>query len=272
MAQHSLERLNVILIGSGNVATNIGIALQDAEAEITQVYSQDVANAKILARTLAKKSKVSKPKVLTNLSKIDKRPSLIIIAVKDSAIEGIVKQLNVNDGIVVHTSGNVSLDVLKKFNQYGVLYPLQTFSKGRITDFSNVPMCIEGSDVSTLQSLMTVAESLSDCVYNLNSKQRAGAHLAAVFANNFTNHIYAVAEKLLNEQKLPFDLIRPLIDETAVKVMDISPIAAQTGPAIRKDNNVMKSHLVNLKKHPELKKMYALFSAEILKTAKKKIK
>jgi predicted short-subunit dehydrogenase-like oxidoreductase (DUF2520 family) len=263
MPENSLQRLRVILLGSGNVATNLGEALKEADAEIVQVYSRNKANAKVLAKKL-------KAKVLTDITKIDKRPALIIIAVKDDAIPALVKKMKVTEGIVVHTSGSVSMDVLKKFEQYGVFYPLQTFSKNRKKEFSIVPICIEGSDISTLHSLMNVAETLSDCVYNLDSKQRQAAHLAAVFANNFTNHIYAIAEDLLNEQKLPFDLIRPLIDETAVKVMELSPAEAQTGPAVRKDTKVMNAQIALLKKHPELKKLYNEMSAGIIKRSRKK--
>lgn len=263
MPENSLQRLRIILLGAGNVATNLGLALKAADAEIVQVYSRKVANAKILAKKL-------KAKVLTDISKIDKRPALIIIAVKDDAIPALVKKLNAKGGIVVHTSGSISIDVLKKFEQYGVFYPLQTFSKNREKDFSIVPICIEGSDVSTLHSLMNVAETLSDCVYHLDSKQRQAAHLAAVFANNFTNHIYAIAEDLLNEQKLPFDLIRPLIDETALKIMEHAPAEAQTGPAIRKDTKVMNAQLLLLKKHPELKKLYNEMSAGIIKRSRRK--
>lgn len=263
--KNSLQRLRVILIGSGNVASNLGRALLAADTEIVQVYSRKAANAKALAKKL-------KAKVLSDLSKMDKRPSLIIIAVKDDAIEGIVKKINVNDGIVVHTSGTVSMDVLKKFTQYGVFYPLQTFSKDRKTEFSNVPMCLEGSDVSTLKSLMNIAETLSECVYNLDTKQRQAAHLAAVFANNFTNHMYSIAEEILNESKLPFDLIRPLIDETALKVMDDFPANTQTGPAARKDTKVMTKQIALLKKQPELKELYNEISQSIIKRTSRKKK
>jgi predicted short-subunit dehydrogenase-like oxidoreductase (DUF2520 family) len=265
MPEQPLQRLRVILIGSGNVASNLGRALLAADTEIVQVYSRKAANAKALAKKL-------KAKALTDLSKMDKRPALIIIAVKDDAIDAIVKKIKDNDGIVVHTSGSVSIDALKKFNQYGVLYPLQTFSKDRKVDFSNVPMCLEASDVSTLKSLMNIAETLSECVYNLDSKQRQAAHLAAVFANNFTNHMYAIAESLLNENKLPFDLIRPLIDETALKVMDDFPANTQTGPAVRKDTKVMTRQLALLKKHPELKELYNEVSKSIIKRAVRKKK
>jgi predicted short-subunit dehydrogenase-like oxidoreductase (DUF2520 family) len=265
MPENSLQRLRVILIGSGNVASNIGHALLAADTEIVQVYSRKAGNAKALAKKL-------KAKAISDLSKIDKHPALIIIAVKDDAIEGVAKKLKLNDGIVVHTSGSVSIDVLKKFSQYGVLYPLQTFSKNRLADFSNVPMCLEGSDISTLKSLMNIAETLSECVYHLDTKQRQAAHLAAVFANNFTNHMYTIAEELLNENKLPFDLIRPLIDETAVKVMDDFPRNTQTGPAARKDTKVMTRQMAMLKKDPELKKLYNEISASIIKKSARRKK
>ncbi|MDQ3112472.1 MAG: DUF2520 domain-containing protein [Bacteroidota bacterium] len=265
MPEKELQRLRVILIGSGNVASNLGQALIAADTEIVQVYSRKIANAKALAKKL-------KAKVITDLSKIDKRPALIIIAVKDDAIEAVVKKLKANDGIVVHTSGSVSMDVLKKFEQHGVFYPLQTFSKDRTVDFSNVPICIEGSDTSTLLSLTTVAETLSECVYNLDSKQRQAAHLAAVFANNFTNHIYSISEEILNEHKLPFDLIRPLIDETALKVMDDFPRNTQTGPAARKDTKVMTKQRAMLKKYPQAQKLYNEISADIIKKSSGKKK
>lgn len=258
-----LQRLRVILIGSGNVATHLGHALLAAGAEIIQVYSRKPANAKALAKKL-------KAKPLTDLSKTDKRPALVVIAVKDDAIAAVVKKIKVGEGIVVHTSGSVPMNVLKKFGQYGVFYPLQTFSKNRKIDFGNIPVCIEANDTSTLLSLTTIAETLSDCVYNLDSEQRQAAHLAAVFANNFTNHLYAVSEQILNEQKLPFDLIRPLIDETALKVMDDFPENTQTGPAARKDTAVIKKQAALLKKHPQLKKLYLDLSQSILKKSSRK--
>jgi predicted short-subunit dehydrogenase-like oxidoreductase (DUF2520 family) len=258
-----LQRLRVILIGSGNVATHLGHALLEAGAEIVQVYSRKSANANALAKKL-------KAKPLSDLSKTDKRPALIVIAVKDDAIAAVVKKLNVAEGIVVHTSGSVPMSTLKKFDQHGVLYPLQTFSKNRKISFENIPVCIEANDTSTLLSLTTIAETLSDCVYNLDSEQRQSAHLAAVFANNFTNHLYSVSEQILNEKKLPFDLIRPLIDETALKVMDDFPENTQTGPAARKDTKVIQKQAALLKKNPLLKKLYLELSQSILKNSSRK--
>lgn len=263
MPNTSLQRLKVILIGSGNVALHLGESLLAADAEIVQVYSPNISHAKALANKL-------KAKAISSLAKIDADHSLIILAVKDDAIADIVKKLKVSDGIVVHTSGNTPMDVLKKFPQYGILYPLQTFSKNRIVDFRNVPVCIEGSDVSTLMSLSNVAETISDCVYHLDSKQREAAHLAAVFANNFTNHMYSIAEDILAKHKLPFELLRPLIAETAEKIQKMSPSESQTGPALRNDKLVMKKQIALLEKNANLQDIYKAISAGIVKKAKSK--
>jgi predicted short-subunit dehydrogenase-like oxidoreductase (DUF2520 family) len=263
MPDQSLQPLKVVLIGSGNVATHLGTALKAAGSEITTVHSRNAASAKLLAKKLGAKA-------TTSLSRIGKSPSFIVIAVKDDAIASVVKALNVKESIVVHTSGTTPMSVLKKFPQYGVFYPLQTFSKSLEPDFSDIPVCIEAGDTSTLLSLSTIAETISESVYNLDSAQRERVHLAAVFANNFTNHLYAVAEDLLNEEGLPFDLLRPLISETALKVLDHSPAEAQTGPAVRNDRKVMQRHLSLLGKRPDLQLMYKEFSAAIQKRAKKK--
>ena len=260
MPTNSLQRLKVILIGSGNVALQLGESLLKADAEIAQVYSQHLSHAKALAKKL-------KAKAISSLSKMDTDHSLIILAVKDDAIESIVKKIKVSDGIVVHTSGSIPMDVLKKFPQYGIIYPLQTFSKSRKVDFTAIPVCIEASDVGTLMSLSNVAETISDYVYHLDSKQREAAHLAAVFANNFTNHMYAIAEDILLKHKLPFDLLRPLILETAEKVQTLSPSESQTGPALRNDKSVLKKQL-SLIKNPALKKMYSEISSGISKKKK----
>jgi predicted short-subunit dehydrogenase-like oxidoreductase (DUF2520 family) len=257
------NRLRVILIGSGNVAAILGEALLKAGAEIVQVYDRKIENAKLLAKKI-------KAKAIADLSKIDNKPALIVIAVKDDAINAIVGKIKMNDGIVVHTSGSINMNVLKKFRQHGIIYPLQTFSKSRKINLENVPICIEGNDVDTLFSLTNIAETISDCVYHLDSKQREAVHLAAVFANNFTNHLYSIAEDLLKENKLPFDLIRPLIAETAAKVQELLPAEAQTGPALRNDKLVMKKQLSLLQKHPGLKKIYSEMSSGISGKVKKK--
>ena len=259
----SANNLRVILIGSGNVATILGEALLKAGVEIVQVYDRKIQQAATLAKKLSAKA-------IDDLSRVDHKPALIIIAVKDDAIPGIVKKIKVHDGIVVHTSGSVGMNVLKKFPQYGIFYPLQTFTSGRKISLENVPICLEAGDYETLFSLSNIAESISTQVYHLDSKQREAVHLAAVFANNFTNCMYAIAEEIVDKNNLPFDILRPLIAETAKKVQSMSPVEAQTGPAMRNDKLVLKKQLSLFKKHPELKKIYVSISSEIAKKAKAK--
>ncbi len=256
-----LRPLRVTILGSGNVATHFGEALRNAGAEIVQVYSRKLVHAQELAKQL----KAQATDKLTSLADAD----VYLIAVKDDALPGIVKKIKKQNGIVLHTSGGLSLDVLGQFPNRGVLYPLQTLSKGRKIDMADVPLCIEAGDHITLASLDEIAGAMSDKVYRLSSEQRQAAHLSAVFACNFTNRLYAIAEDLLKEHKLPFDLLRPLILETAAKVQQLSPAAAQTGPALRNDRIVMDKHLALLKGHPELKKIYRKLSKSIHNAGKK---
>jgi predicted short-subunit dehydrogenase-like oxidoreductase (DUF2520 family) len=256
-----LRPLHVTLLGSGNVATHFGEALRAAGAEIQQVYSRKLVHARALAKQLDAKATDK----LASVADAD----VYLIAVKDDALPGIVKRFKKQNGIVLHTSGGLSLDVLAQFPNRGVLYPLQTLSKSRKIDLADVPLCIEAGDHITLASLDEIAGAMSDHVYHLSSAQRQAAHLSAVFACNFTNQLYAIAEELLKEQKLPFDLLRPLILETAAKVQQLSPAAAQTGPALRNDRTVMEKHLALLKGHPELKKIYRKLSKRIHTAGKK---
>ncbi|HTL81485.1 MAG TPA: Rossmann-like and DUF2520 domain-containing protein [Bacteroidia bacterium] len=257
-----MNNLRCTLIGSGNVATHLGIALYDSGIDIVQVYSRKIANAKVLAKGV-------KAKAVSDLKKISANTDVFIIAVNDDAIASVVKKLNVKEGIVMHTSGSVSIDVLKKFEQYGVFYPLQTFSKAKQVVMSDVPVCVEGNDQHTLYSISNIASVISDFVYALDSDQRAVAHLAAVFANNFSNHLYHIADDLLKHKDLPFDLIRPLILETAIKVLDHSPAESQTGPAKRNDKKVIAKHLALLKKFPQYKKIYSDLTSAISSQRKK---
>ncbi|MBI3509840.1 MAG: DUF2520 domain-containing protein [Bacteroidetes bacterium] len=259
-----MKDLRCALIGSGNVATHLGIALHRAGVRITCVYSRNGAHARTLAAKVHSKA-------VTKISGINEA-DVFLIAVKDDAISAIAKKLNVNDGIVLHTSGSVGIDVLKKFNQHGVLYPLQSLSVNRNIHLEDVPMCIEANDKSTLLSVSNIASVLSDFVYELDSHQRAAAHLAAVFANNFSNHMYHIADSILEEHDLPFDLVRPLILETAMKVLDHSPAASQTGPASRNDKHVISRHLASLKKNPALRKIYFDITKNIAAQKKKRKK
>ena len=250
----------VVLIGAGNVATHLGRALHKAGFRIVQVYSPG-------ARTAKKLAKEFNAQAVGQLSAVVDRAGLYVLAVKDDALASVVTELDVKSGIVLHTAGAVDAALLKDTAKHtGVMYPLQTFSKERRVRMKQVPLCIEAGDKKTLKTLHGIASRISKNVHVLSSAQRRAAHLSAVFANNFSNHCYVIAAELLKENGLSFELLRPLIEETAAKAQVIPPGSAQTGPAKRGDKAVMKKHLELLKKHPQWKKLYELMSEDIGKT------
>lgn len=258
--------IKISIIGSGNLATQLGLALYEEGYLISQVYSRNKKNASVLSKKL-------KAEAITNLKNLSQDSTIYIIAVKDDAIEAVVKQLKLlhrsplgKDQIVVHTSGSVSMDVLKKSSKnYGVFYPLQTFSKEKKTDFKTVPICIEANNNNTSTTLEYFAKSISSNVKKVNSEQRKKIHLAAVFACNFSNHMFAIAEQLLAKDKLSLHLLKPLIEETAKKIKENKPSKVQTGPAVRNDKKTMDAHLKLLSKEKDLQKIYELISKSIAK-------
>lgn len=255
------SKKNIVIIGSGNVATHMGLAIKKAGHTVLQVYSPNKNNATSLAKKLAAEA-------IDDLSKIDISAAIFIIAVKDDAIKKVAQALTLKDNIVIHTSGSTEMDVLKNTSgNYGVIYPLQTFSKKSLLNFTNVPLFIEANNNKVATALKSFANSLSKKVYTANSVKRQYIHLAAVFACNFTNHMYSCAEIIAAEQNIPFDTFTPLIEETAKKIRTNSPLKSQTGPAIRSDKKTMKFQEKLLKDKPELKKLYKLISKNIKKSA-----
>ena len=251
----------IVLVGAGNLATQLGKALKNAGLNVTQVYSRTEKSARELAGLLDCPF-TTEP---ADLSASD----LYIVSVKDDAIETVIKQLRVNDSILVHTAGSVPMEILEKYAvKYGVFYPLQTFSKNRDIDFSTIPICLEASSAVVFNELRLLAGKLSETVRSVNSEERKILHLAAVFTCNFVNHFYHLGDYFLQEKKLDFDLLKPLILETAQKVMGMKPVDAQTGPAIRFDETIIKKHLDLLSDEPELKKIYSFVSESIYRTQK----
>ncbi len=248
--------MNIFILGSGNVAWHLSVALKNAGHHIDGVYSRNINHAEELAQKLGTKA-------FDQLENISSDSDLYIISVSDKAIEPIARNLLVNKP-VVHTSGSVAMHVLAKFAQYGVFYPLQTFSRERIVDLKKVPFCIESNTPELFNVLEKLALDISDIVVPMSSEKRMQCHLAAVFANNFVNHFYTHAKKILNENQLSFDLIKPLIRETALKAIEIGPEHAQTGPARRGDQNVLQYHM-ELLSDESLKKMYSFVSDSIMK-------
>jgi len=251
--------MRISLIGSGNVATHLGAAFKNAGHKIVQVYSRSIDHATLLAYHLG-----AAP--TTDLASLNPETDVFIIAVKDDAIAAVARELTQYQKLIVHTSGSTDLAALSGLtSNAGVLYPLQTLSANKEVDFSLVPLCVEGADNYITDKLEKLAHTVSKSVYRVNSAQRKTLHLAAVFACNFPNYLYTIAQQLVEQSGLGFELLRPLILETAQKVQDAFPAGVQTGPAIRNDETTMAAHLQLLDSSPQLKELYALLSQAIIK-------
>ena len=253
----------VTLIGAGNLATQMGKALLKAGVKIIQVYSRTEEAARELAAVLDTD--------YTNESeKINLSADLVLVAVKDDAIESILAKLECRQVKIAHTAGSVPLNVLEGYSDHcGVFYPLQTFSKSREVNFREIPVCVEANSAEMLHELKDLAMKISENVCEINSTEREILHLSAVFTCNFVNHFYFLGADLLKENNLSFNLLKPLILETAAKVMELNPYAAQTGPAIRYDETIINKHLNLLETQPELRKIYSFVSESIFLAHKK---
>ncbi|TDO71271.1 coenzyme F420-dependent NADP oxidoreductase-like protein [Flavobacterium chryseum] len=245
--------IRITLIGSGNVAQHLIKAFTNTElVEIVQVYSRK-------KETLA--SLIEFDKITNDFEEL-KEADLYIIAVSDKAISDVSAQLPFQNRIVVHTSGAASLDVLDAKNRKGVFYPLQTFSKNKEIDFSTVPLCLEAENTFDFRILETVAKTISTAVFPINSDQRKALHVAAVFVNNFSNHLYQIGHEICEEHQVPFEILKPLIQETAEKINTLNPIDAQTGPAKRNDSTTIAAHLEYLTNENQ-KNIYKLITQSI---------
>ena len=257
--RRSIEDTSIVFIGAGNLATNLAKALYDNGFRIIQVYSRTEESARALAQ-------VVEATYTTDLSSVVTDAQLYIVSLKDAAFVQLLPEIvaGKENALWVHTAGSIPMDVwADKVNRYGVLYPMQTFSKQRVVDFQHIPIFVESNSEADTRFLKAVASVLSKQVYEATSEQRKNLHLAAVFTCNFTNHMYALAADLLEKYNLPFDVMLPLIDETARKVHELTPHEAQTGPAVRYDENVISNHLAMLADSPALQEVYKLMSKSI---------
>ena len=258
--------MKIVILGAGNLAWHLAPFLRKNGHEIVAVYSR----TKFSAVALAKKVKA------IPIDKIEDIPSnadIYIVALQDKAVRSVLKSLKFIPNCIAHTSGSVSISVFpKQFKNTGVFYPLQTFSKTRKVNLNEVPFLLESSNLKTKKILSSLANSISTNVHFITSDKRKKIHLAAVFANNFVNHLYSIASEILKESKLPFDLLKPLIIETAGKILEDSPEKMQTGPARRNDQEIIKSHLQLLKGQKNRKAIYSLLNASIIDKFKVKAK
>ena len=248
--------ITVILLGAGNVATHLFKAFNASEkVSVTQWYNRNL-------KTID--SYKNEVEVTDDLSKL-KEADVYILAVSDDAIETLSEQLPFENRLVVHTSGSTSLYAIDKKHKRGVFYPLQTFSKEAEVDFKNVPLCIEALKKEDLKVLKELAEAIGSKAHKVNTDQRQALHLAAVFVNNFTNQLYRIAHEITESQGAEFDILKPLIKETAHKIESLSPYLAQTGPAKRNDKKTIKRHLKSLESEHH-KAIYNLLTQSIKKT------
>ncbi len=247
----------IVMVGSGNLACQLSIALLNTDYQIIQVYSRTAAHAHALADTI-------NSSWTDQVSEITDQGDLYILAITDSALPQLADQISIKSQLVVHTSGSVDINLFHgKARNYGVLYPLQTFSRNKPVDFRTIPLAIEGNNKESEAALLHLGHQISERVIKLNSTDRLHLHLAAVFASNFTNHLYHLASVILDKKNLPFDLLSPLIHETADKIRTLHPAAGQTGPAVRNDQIVIKKHLDLLSFSPEIRDLYDLLSRSI---------
>ncbi len=255
--------IKLSIIGSGNVAQHLIVALQNsiingAEMELVQVFARQKTSVTQL---------LDFNNITHNWSTLAEA-DLYILAVSDDAISTVSEQIPYKNKLVVHTSGGISLEILASNNRKGVFYPLQTFSKNKTVDFKIIPICIESQNASDYQLLQKVAQTISDAVFAINSEQRKALHLAAVFVNNFTNHLYKIGNDICKENNVPFEILKPLIQETAEKITQLSPNEAQTGPAIRNDIETINAHLSFLSDENQ-KNIYKILTQSIQNNGKK---
>lgn len=259
--------MKIVIIGAGNLATNLAKTLVKVGHHVVQVYSRTMKSAETLAE-------IVHAEAVADIASVRADADLYVLSVKDSALEGLLASLcrGKEEKVFLHTAGSMPMDVFEgKAKHFGVLYPMQTFSKNKEVDFSAIPCFIEYNDSQSQTMIENLAHQLSSQVFKLSGEDRKYLHLSAVFACNFVNHCYAISQQLLESHGIPFEVMLPLIDETARKVHQLSPLEAQTGPAVRYDENIIRNQSALLAESPLTKDIYELMSQEIHQFSEKKV-
>ncbi|MBL7887831.1 MAG: DUF2520 domain-containing protein [Flavobacterium sp.] len=251
--------LKVVIIGSGNVAQHLIKAFAKSKAvTVIQAFARNKNNLTYL---------LDSHQITDDFSSL-KEADLYIISVSDEAINEVSKQIPFSKKLVAHTSGSVAMNELSDSNRKAVFYPLQTLSKKKEIDFKEVPLCLEAENESDLQLLNELAKTVSDKVFEVDSDQRKSLHVAAVFVSNFTNHLYKIGSDICTEHQVPFEILKPLIAETAKKIQTLDPADAQTGPAKRNDTSTINKHLAILTDKNQ-KDIYKILTKSIIDHGKK---
>ncbi len=251
--------MKITILGAGNVATQLALAFKKAGHEIVQIYNRSDDAGKELARTVG-------ASFTSNTSDL-KEADVYIMAVKDDVIKDVAATIKVGDKIIAHTSGTRSKDLLKASGKnFGVFYPLQTLSRQTKVDFRYVPMLVEGNSDAVTGKLLELGTSIAHHVHKVDEEQRQWIHIAAVFANNFTNHLLTISESLLKEHGMSLDLLRPLIFKFIQNLHEHSPAEIQTGPAIRNDVQTINQHLELLKGNKNAAEIYKVITDSIIQS------
>lgn len=256
-----MEAKEITIIGSGNVATNLASVFKKKITDKIHIHGRTERSVKQLADKLQLSYSV-------DIKDIPYNSELYLISVSDDAISELSKNTilkeKIDNNLVVHTAGSIPMDILKNLSgNYGVFYPLQTISKSKLVDFKDVPVCLEASSGFNYDKLAKYAFMISENVRNINSEQRKFVHMAAVFANNFSNRMFSIAEDILKDKNIDFEILIPLLNETYNKVKKSRPSKVQTGPAVRNDLDVMQKHIELLENKSDLKDLYLLISQNI---------
>ncbi len=257
---------SVSFIGSGNVATHLAKALANSGINVKSIYSRNIVHAKLLGDLVGAKS-------TDKISEIAVDSDLFIFSINDSVIGDLAKKLKEKvgyDAFVAHTSGMVASEIFKEyFNDFGVFYPLQTFKKSRNIDINEVPFLIAGNSNTVENNLFELASMISDNVHFIDDAKRKVLHVAAVFANNFTNFMYSISDDIVQKENVDFQLLKPLIKETAMKIVDgQNPKEVQTGPAVRNDISTINAHLSYLENNATAKQLYQILTKSIVEANK----
>ena len=249
----------IVLLGAGNLATNFALTLKKRDFSILQVYNRNLRSGKKLAE------KVS-ASYTGDLSELRNDADLYALAVSDSAIREVAENIHLDKQLLIHFSGTAELDLLEGASRnYGILYAPQTFIKNNTAGFLGIPICCEANNPETEIKLEQFARSFSDKILHINSYQRKIIHLSAIFAGNFTNFMYSIAQDMLTENNLPMDILEPIIKKTSSNSRCENIFRQQTGPAIREDHTILNSHLEFLSYRPELREVYRILSESIIK-------
>lgn len=245
--------IKVVLLGSGNVASHLIKSMEDnATIDLIQIFARSKKSLENI---------IDSNKITTSFSNL-KEADVYVISVSDKAIEDVSNQIPFTDKLVVHTSGTMDFRIMHPKNKRGVFYPLQTFSKNKTINMKDVPFCLETEHEEDYKTIENLAKNLSNSVYKINGEQRKSLHISAVFVSNFVNHLYQIGNALCEENKVPFAILQPLIEETANKIKTLSPSEAQTGPAIRHDEPTIEKHLDALE-NPIYKELYRQLTLSI---------